>query len=231
MSTAILASLPRTHVRVLGTPRSTWSTVAALGFVFGIAVAVTLGLSHGLSVPDVAAVAAANLVICAGLTWASARRYTVARLSLLVYAIPLGAGTALTAELVDAGVRHVVDCWVSGVALLLGIGRCGCLMAGCCRGRPAQWGVRYGDRGVAHIPVQAIEAVLLLSISASATTFVLANRPPGHATVVALLAYGIGRFVIECWRNQTPRIGPLTRSQWLSIALLLTAAALVPGAL
>src|SRR5439155_22019386 len=68
-----------------------------------------------------------------------------------------------------------LDLTILGIGMFLACGRVGCLMVGCCHGRPHSWGVRYKQEhadagfapyyvGVRLFPIQAVESLWVLSI-------------------------------------------------------------------
>jgi protein-S-isoprenylcysteine O-methyltransferase Ste14/prolipoprotein diacylglyceryltransferase len=112
------------------------------------------------------------------------------------------------------------------------IGRIGCLTYGCCYGRRAEHGihfhhpdskvVRLGDDG-ARVPTQLLSAAwtaVLVPVAIAITH----RAAPGVAMVIAMFLYALGRFAIECLRDE-PRFGFFTRGQLL--AALIGGAALV----
>ncbi|WP_206791916.1 prolipoprotein diacylglyceryl transferase family protein [Amycolatopsis sp. MtRt-6] len=115
-----------------------------------------------------------------------------------------------------------------GVGLFLAAGRIGCLSAGCCHGRPARWGVRYGERhvaaglpaeyaGVPLVPVAAVEAVALAGTAAVAA-LVTAGGGPGFGWYLGL--HLVVRFWLEFLRGDEDRpvFGLLTEAQWTALA-------------
>ncbi|MGW4059385.1 prolipoprotein diacylglyceryl transferase family protein [Amycolatopsis sp. NPDC004747] len=115
-----------------------------------------------------------------------------------------------------------------GVGLFLAAGRIGCLSAGCCHGRPARWGVRYGERhvaaglpaeyaGVPLVPVAAVEAVALAA-AAVVAALVTAGGGPGFGWYLGL--HLAARFGLEFLRGDEARpvLGCLTEAQWSALA-------------
>ena len=109
------------------------------------------------------------------------------------------------------------------------IGRVGCLLHGCCSGRPSasRWALHLPDhRGIRQrrVPTQLMDAAwatVLLIFSAS----LLPHRPfPGAVFLIALAGYSAGRFAFEPMRESRRRVlGPLYAQQLLSAALGLAA--------
>ncbi|MFA5093406.1 MAG: prolipoprotein diacylglyceryl transferase [Candidatus Omnitrophota bacterium] len=113
-----------------------------------------------------------------------------------------------------------LDLLVPFIALGQAIGRIGCLLNGCCYGRPSEYGMYFKVFDQHLIPTQLYSSLLLLIIF-----FILKfiqDRKHVVGTVVAayLFFYSIKRFFIEYLRNDTPRsIYGLTIFQVLSVAM------------
>jgi hypothetical protein len=140
-----------------------------------------------------------------------------------------------------------LDATVLGLGAFLACGRCGCTLAGCCHGRPARRGLRYGPAhvatgfpaplaGVPLVPVQLLEAAWVALLVVAGTAVVLAGAAPGTALVLYLLLYAVGRFTLELVRGDAvrPVVGGLSTAQWTSVAVvaavaLLEQAGVLPG--
>ena len=134
---------------------------------------------------------------------------------------------------------------VGSVVLPLGhaFGRVGCYFAGCCYGMPydGPFAVTYthtiGDTplGIPLLPTQLIEAVfLLLLFIVQLVLFIRfikkgAENLNGKCVLTYLAAYSVFRFVIEFFRGDEVRgnIASITTSQWISLALFLSAVVLL----
>ena len=125
-----------------------------------------------------------------------------------------------------------LDITILGIGVFLVCGRIGCLLVGCCHGRPCRWGVRYGEEhsaagfpsylvGVRLFPIQAIESLCVLFVVAVGTFLVWIGRPPGAALAWYVIAYDAGRFCFEFARGDADRpywLG-FSQPQWISLAL------------
>jgi len=111
-------------------------------------------------------------------------------------------------------VWQTADAIAPGIALGHVIGRFGCLLAGCCYGKPtsAAWGITFTDPFAAsnvgtplHValhPTQMYEAGTELVILAFLlATEKLWRKHSGWTFWVYILLYGISRFVIELFRG------------------------------
>ncbi|MGB2603194.1 MAG: prolipoprotein diacylglyceryl transferase family protein, partial [Terracidiphilus sp.] len=108
----------------------------------------------------------------------------------------------------------------------------GCLMVGCCHGRPHRWGIRYREEhaaagfpsylvGVRLFPIQAVESLWVLGTVVVGTYFVWSGRQPGSALAWYIVTYDAGRFAFEFARGDAERpywLG-FSQAQWLSLVL------------
>jgi hypothetical protein len=147
---------------------------------------------------------------------------------------------ALALWLLGRPVREYLDATILGVGAFLACGRIGCLLVGCCHGRPARVGARYRDEhaaagftpyyvGVRLFPIQAVESLWVFFLVAVGAALVWSDRVPGTALVWYVVAYDAGRFVFEFARGDPdrPDRGGFSSAQWLSV--LLTVAVVVAG--
>ncbi len=137
--------------------------------------------------------------------------------------------------------RHQLPLWTTtdvfapGIALGHIVGRMGCLLAGCCFGRPTTvpWGITFTSPaaaanvgtplGIALHPTQIYEAGAELLI----LLFLLAwerrgHSFPGRTFWSYMLLYGISRFAIEFYRGDSRGMvfGVLSTSQFVSVILV-----------
>ena len=136
------------------------------------------------------------------------------------------AGAWLAARYFRADFGAFCPVLVPAVPLMHALGRVGCFFTGCCYGVELDppWGIpvpagAVGPGGV-RFPVQLWEAgaegvifLLLLRYSRRAA-------PPGKSLAAYLLLYAPVRFALEFFRGDPARgfLGPLSTSQWLSLA-------------
>ncbi len=127
------------------------------------------------------------------------------------------------------------DMFAPGIALGHVVGRLGCLLAGCCFGRPTElpWAITFTDPFAASNvgtplnvplhPTQLYEAGAELAI----LLFLLATETrgktfPGRTFWGYLLLYGVSRFVIEFFRGDDRGMvfDTLSTSQFVSVLLV-----------
>ena len=122
------------------------------------------------------------------------------------------------------------DAFAPGIALGQGVGRIGCLMAGCCYGKPTQlpWAITFTDPlslAPLHIPLHPTQIYHSL---AGFFTFGLVLwggrhlRGSGQAFGLLIAAYGALRFIIEFYRgdDRGQLLAQLTVTQWAALAAL-----------
>jgi hypothetical protein len=147
----------------------------------------------------------------------------------------LAAATAVTAALGGSIFAHL-DVTAIGLLILLTFGRIGCLVVGCCHGRPTKRGLVYGRRHAALgfplylvgrpvVPVPLFEAAAALAVSAAAIG-TLDRERPGAALGFVIVAYGLVRIPLEELRGDwdRPYFAAISEAQWTSIVLILVTA-------
>lgn len=115
----------------------------------------------------------------------------------------------------------LADIYSPAIPFGLIFGRLGCLGAGCCFGRPADWplgvavpwSVRYLRRG--HLPDELLGVDLhpapLYAAGFALTLFTVLSalrgqrRPPGEVFLIFVASYGVGRSILEVFRADAER--------------------------
>lgn len=139
---------------------------------------------------------------------------------LAVYAI--GGRFRLPAGEAKRQLPNVFNIGICGVALGHGIGRIGCLFAGCCHGREthAWYGIWNADLGVKTVPTQLFEAIFLLALCG----FLVWRQLRGKTQNMAfyLILYGVWRYGIEFFRadDRGKTVVPFLSPSQLVAALL-----------
>jgi phosphatidylglycerol---prolipoprotein diacylglyceryl transferase len=125
----------------------------------------------------------------------------------------------------------VIDCFAPSLAIGHGIVRFGCLMNGCCYGKPASWGLVMPEVDkLPRQPSQLYEAAVGIVIFCFIQWLYPRRRFFGQAILTYLLLYAPSRFLIEFTRDDPGRggLGPFSTSQWVAIGVAAVAAALWP---
>jgi phosphatidylglycerol:prolipoprotein diacylglycerol transferase len=149
----------------------------------------------------------------------------------LVVAVPVA---LLYARRAGLPIWTTSDAFAPGIALGHVVGRLGCLLAGCCYGRPTTlpWGITFTNPlaaqnagttlGIPLHPTQLYEAGAELIILIVLLATERRGRPfPGRTVWSYMLLYAVSRFVIEFYRGD-PRgmVGALSTSQFISVLLV-----------
>jgi prolipoprotein diacylglyceryltransferase len=236
---AFLDGVVRRRTVVAGRTVDSYGMWVAMGVVAGTAVIFGLtaeeGLSLGMTAAIVGMVAALSLALFKStrllrrphpvLLWAKRGVYHFQIVALIC-----------TIALLEAAGRPVLpylDVLAIGMMVYQLFGRIGCLMAGCCHGRPYPWGVRYGRehaatgyvyfvQGVRLFPVQLLEALWLLALALGALAILLGDQRAGAVVPFYIVGYGVGRFALEFARGDMRRvvIRGLSEPQWTALALI-----------
>ena len=143
---------------------------------------------------------------------------------------------AIGAAALAARSLPVLDAFVAGLAVTHATGRIGCLLAGCCHGRPARVGIRYGAAhaangfashfaGVTLVPTQAIESIAELALGAWCAVDILGGARAGTALVHYLAGYAVIRFALELLRGDArPSWRGVSEAQWTAMFVIVAVA-------
>ena len=118
-----------------------------------------------------------------------------------------------------------IDLMSPSVAIAQGCGRIGCFLAGCCYGRQTDgpFGVvfthsDFAPNGVKLIPTQLMMSAGDFLIAAILLWYSSKQRKRGQITLLWLILYSIGRFIIEFFRgDDRGTVGALSTSQFIAI--------------
>ncbi|MDD5237079.1 MAG: prolipoprotein diacylglyceryl transferase, partial [Candidatus Omnitrophica bacterium] len=123
-------------------------------------------------------------------------------------------------------VVKMLDFWAPYLALAHAIGRIGCLLNGCCYGRPSPYGIYFPVHDKVLIPIQMYSSLALLSIFIILRLLQKKPRPTGFIIYTYLFLYSIERFIIEFFRADNKQIiYGLTLFQIIAAAIFLFSAA------
>lgn len=124
----------------------------------------------------------------------------------------------------------LADIAAPAIAVAHGMGRLGCLFAGCCHGRvtTAWYGIYNAYLHQKTVPLQLFEAIFLFALCALLILRLLNRRKNNLA--VYLMAYAIWRFLLEFWRADDRGASPLSflsPSQFIAVILFLVGAGML----
>lgn len=123
----------------------------------------------------------------------------------------------------------MLDLIAPSIPLIHGLGRIGCLFAGCCYGFPYNGPghitfhlSQIAPHDIALFPTQALESVLNFIICVLLLLYARRAHKQGHVLGIYIILYSIMRFVMEFFRGDMVRgyLLHLSTSQWISLLLL-----------
>lgn len=238
---ARLDALPRTRFGLFSAEVPAFRACGVTGYHAAVAAVLGGGLLAGRSLPVLAVLA----LVCAlsFFGYAFVRRALTGREALVLLEHVWVAEACCAATLLTLGEPVLPYLDVIGVALavFLAGGRVGCLLAGCCHGRPSTLGIAYPQAhvrdgfpphwvGVRLFPVQAVEAAGLACIALSGLA-ALPFAPPGRVFAWFLAGYAVLRFGTEGLRgDRRPHWLGLSVPRWMALAELGVALWIARGA-
>ena len=123
----------------------------------------------------------------------------------------------------------LMDLMAPSIPIIHGIGRIGCLLAGCC------YGIHYegpfhiifrhspvAPNGIPLFPTQIVESILNIIAGISLIIYTVRDRKEGQAIGIYIIYYSLMRFIIEFLRGDVLRgmFLNISTSQLISILLL-----------
>ena len=209
-----------------------FQVLGCTGVALAIVLAMTLVGHEGLSHWVMAGIIGAAIATFLGLVMSMKILTGEERIVYYHHEIAVMLMAALFLWTIDQPLLPYLDITILGIGTFLTCGRVGCLMVGCCHGRPHRWGIRYREEhaaagfpsylvGVRLFPIQAVESLWVLGTVVVGTYFVWSGRQPGSALAWYIVTYDLGRFAFEFARGDADRpywLG-FSQAQWLSLLL------------
>lgn len=126
----------------------------------------------------------------------------------------------------------VADIAAASIAVAHGLGRIGCLMAGCCHGKivDAWYTVYMPAISAKAVPIQLYEALFLFALFAFITFRIWKNHSCNLPIYMA--TYGVWRFVVEYFRTDdrgSTIVDFLSPSQFIALIMIVGSVALFFG--
>lgn len=116
------------------------------------------------------------------------------------------------------------DLIIPFLALGQAIGRAGCLLNGCCYGKPSISGIYFPVHDAVLIPTQTYSSLALILIYIILRMMQARPHKEGTVLFAYLMLYSIKRFIIEFWRADNDIIlSGLTLFQIISLAVFFLA--------
>lgn len=138
--------------------------------------------------------------------------------------------TMIFARLRKVSIAALLDAAAPGVILGLGVGRIGCLLNGCCYGKPAPglpWAITQTRALIAvpRHPTQVYEMLLDFALCLLILWWTRRARFSGELFIAMTGIYALIRFVVEFYREWegTSLLPFFTLAQWASLAVFAAA--------
>jgi len=243
---ALFDRVVRANTRVFSKTEAAFPVLIGGGIVIGMAAGLLAARGVGLSFGHSAATVAVALM--SALTLPAARvtigtEYAAVRWAsngVYHYQIAAFTGAGIFVACMGWPAPASLDIVAVGLGTAQVFGRMGCLLAGCCHGRPHSWGIRYVADGASgavrgHLigvrlfPIQAFEALWLALLVAPGSILLLSVRSPADSITWYVISYGAARFLFEFGRGDSCRLyfQGLSEPQWTAVILTLVMGAAV----
>lgn len=228
-----LDKLVRPDVLVFRRPCSAFQVCGYAGLTLAVLLAMILVIRAGLSAWVMVGIVGAAVLTFLGLVMLTKIITGEETITCYRHQIAVVLVTAGFLRLLHQPILPYLDVTVLGLGLFLAFGRLGCLMVGCCHGRPHGWGVCYRDEhasagftrhlvDVRLFPVQLGESLWVGGTVLVGSFFVLRGSQPGEALASCVIAYGLGRFCFEFLRGDPGRLylWGFSEAHWTSLILM-----------
>jgi hypothetical protein len=228
-----LDKLVRPEVLILHKSRSAYQVCGYTGLILAIVQSMMLAIHLRLSPWILADLTGISMLTFLGLVMTTKIITGEEQIIYYHHEIAIIIMAAIFLRIINQPVLPYLDITILGIGIFLVCGRVGCLMVGCCHGRPHQWGVCYRKEhadagftpyyvGVRLFPIQAVESLWVFGIVLVGVMFILAGRPPGEALAWYVINFDIGRFILEFFRGdpERPYYWGFFEGQWISVILM-----------
>lgn len=228
-----LDKLVRPDIRVLDKPLSAYQVCGYTGLILAILQGMILAAYGDLSLPVLIGLAGVAVLTFLGLVMSTKIITGEEQIIYYHHEIAIMIFAAIFLWIINQPLLPYLDITILGIGTFLFCGRVGCLMVGCCHGRPHKWGVCYRKEhadagftnyyvGVRLFPIQAVESLWVFGIVFVGIMFILNGRPPGEALAWYVINYDIGRFILEFTRGdpERPYYWGFSEGQWISLILM-----------
>jgi Prolipoprotein diacylglyceryl transferase len=229
----IFDSLVRLEVHALQRSWHAFKVCGYTGLVLAVLLAIGMAAHLRLSLWVLIVIVAAAVVTFFALVMATKIITGEERIIYYHHEIAVMIVAAIALWLMRQPILPYLDVTILGIGVFLACGRMGCLMVGCCHGRPYHWGVHYKQEhadagftpyyvGLRLFPIQAVESFWVLSTVTVGSFFVLGGYPSGTALAWYVIAYDVGRFCFEFMRGDPdrPYLWGYSQPQWISLLLM-----------
>ncbi len=216
--------------------RRSWSAYQVCGYtglMLGILLGMVLAACRGLSLWTMVGLSGTAMLTFLGLVMITKIITGEEQIIYYHHEIAIMIMSGLFIKLLAQPLLPYLDLTILGIGTFLAFGRVGCLMVGCCHGRPHKWGVCYRKEhadagftryyvGIRLFPIQVVESLWVLFLVIVGTILVLGKYPAGEALAWYVINYDAGRFLLEFFRGDPERRyhWGFSEGQWISVILM-----------
>jgi hypothetical protein len=224
----------RCEVGFLGRRESAYLAWGKVGLILAVGLGIALTVHQQLSLPVILVLSCTSIAALLGQTLVMKALTGAEELVYYRHEVAIIVVAAVTLRWLGQPVWPYLDITILAVGTFLVCGRIGCLMVGCCHGRPSSWGPRYSPLhaaagftrhyvGIRLFPIQIVESAWVLVSVLVGVWIVLRGSAPGEAFAWYVIVYDIGRFSFEFARGDLgrPHAGGFSEAQWTSALLML----------
>jgi hypothetical protein len=229
-----LDKLARPEVRVLYKAWPAFQVCGCTGLALAILLSMILAADLGLSTWIMIVIIMAAVLTFFALVMVTKIITGEERIIYYHHEIAVIVVAALLLWLLHQPILPYLDVTILGIGMFLTCGRVGCLMVGCCHGRPHKRGICYRKEhatagftsyyvGVRLFPIQAVESLWVLGIVLVGSALIFSGHVPGEALAWYGVTYNVGRFCFEFARGdpERPYYWGFSQPQWISLILML----------
>jgi hypothetical protein len=228
-----LVNMPSPEMQIFDRRWPSFKVCGYIGTSLAVVLAIASAFHLGLSLWMMAGIGLVAMLTFLAL--AMATKIIVGEERLIFYHdfIAVVTVTSILLWLLGHPILPYLDLTVLGIGAFLACGRVGCLMVGCCHGRPSRFGVCYRQEhvaagftphfvGVRLFPIQAVESLWVFCIVLVGGVLIWRGYAPGEATSWFVVTYCPARFFFEFarWRPSRDYFRGLTQPQWTSLILM-----------
>lgn len=231
--TGVLDGLVRPEIHIFNRSWCAYQVCGYTGLSLAILLAMTLIAFIGLSAWVMMGIIVMAILTFLGLAMATKIITGEEQLIYYHHEIAIMFMAVLLLKITKQPMLPYLDIAILGIGTFLACGRVGCLMVGCCHGRPHRWGVRYRKEhadagftrhyvGIRLFPIQAVESIWVLMLVIVGCIIVLGKQAPGEAMAWYVITYDFGRFCFEFLRGDPdrPYYWGISEAQWISVVLM-----------
>jgi hypothetical protein len=235
---SVFDRVTRLRVLVLGRSMHSFHVCGLTGLGLAVALTSALVLHLALSLPTLALLLASSVAAFVGLAIAVKVATGIETLIYYYHELTVVAAAAAVLKLMGQPLPAYLDITILGLGTFLFCGRIGCLMVGCCHGKPSTLGPCYGPEhakagfpsylvGVRLFPVQLVESLWVMGTVLIGAQLAFAGDRPGEAFTWYVIAYDLGRFNFEFLRGDPDRryLAGFSEAQYVSLGLTLAVVA------